>query len=244
MRAFELVTLLCLGLASSTYIPLWKPWTKLILTHHWPETFCTMEHCKEHYKYWTLHGLWPNIGIACNSSWKFNMSEIQDLKPDMDKYWPNLLHPTSAEFWKYEWHKHGTCAATSESLNSQHKYFSKALELYKMFDLTGVLTKAGIVPAEQNYQTDAIEAAIEKAFGAKPKIQCVHPSAKAEQVQQLGQIEICVNSDFKPIDCEKSEDDLWSRVNDVLLYRFRGVRGFSVCDLNMPVHYPLPMENF
>ncbi len=29
----------------------------------------------------------------------------------------------------------GTCAAKAESLNSQHKYFSKALELYQKFDL-------------------------------------------------------------------------------------------------------------
>lgn len=36
---------------------------------------------------------------------------------------------------KYEWHKHGTCAAKAESLNSQHKYFSKALELYHKLDL-------------------------------------------------------------------------------------------------------------
>jgi len=36
---------------------------------------------------------------------------------------------------KYEWQKHGTCAAKAESLNSEHKYFSKALELYHKFDL-------------------------------------------------------------------------------------------------------------
>ncbi len=36
---------------------------------------------------------------------------------------------------EYEWTKHGTCAAKAESLNSQHKYFSKALELYQKYDL-------------------------------------------------------------------------------------------------------------
>lgn len=38
-------------------------------------------------------------------------------------------------FRKYEWKKHGTCAAKASSLNSQHKYFSKALELYHTLDL-------------------------------------------------------------------------------------------------------------
>lgn len=41
---------------------------------------------------------------------------------------------------KYEWHKHGTCAAKAESLNSQHKYFSKALELYHKLDLSRCTT--------------------------------------------------------------------------------------------------------
>lgn len=41
---------------------------------------------------------------------------------------------------KYEWHKHGTCAARAESLNSQHKYFGKALELYHKMDLDGYRT--------------------------------------------------------------------------------------------------------
>lgn len=98
----------------------------------------------------------------------------QDLLPDMEKSWPDLLAPTSDKFWysfqiidlkrwyifdvvrlemmirnvvptrwvlcsfrKYEWFKHGTCAAQAASLNSQHKYFSKALELYHKVDLDG-----------------------------------------------------------------------------------------------------------
>lgn len=60
-----------------------------------------------------------------------------------------------------------------------------------------------------------------------------------EQIQQLGQIEICLNRDFKPIDCEKSVDDQWNRLNDVLFfYRFKGRSGFHVCDRDMPVKYP------
>uniref|UniRef100_A0A672NIH7 Ribonuclease T2 n=1 Tax=Sinocyclocheilus grahami TaxID=75366 RepID=A0A672NIH7_SINGR len=129
----------------------------------------------------------PNTGMRCNTSWHFNASLIEDLIPEMKKYWPDLGAPSSPQFWKYEWTKHGTCAAKAESLNSQHKYFSKALELYHKFNLTNF-------------------------YNVKTKIQCVHPG-KGGQVQILGQIEICVDRDFQLIDCEKSTEEIWS--NDI-----------------------------
>ncbi|XP_062375019.1 ribonuclease T2 [Sardina pilchardus] len=241
MKAIAFVTLLFLacGLATPFYL---KPWSEVTLTLHWPQTFCNMEHCSPHLDYWTLHGLWPNAGMNCNNTWKFNISEVQDLKADMEKYWPNLLHPTSIQFWSYEWHKHGTCAASVESLNSQHKYFSKALELYKRFDLTKTLKNAGIEPSEQNYQFDDIERCIWQHFGAQPKIQCVK-STKGENVQELGQVEICLNTDFMPVACKKSKEDLWSRVNELLLNRFSAPSPFQVCDFGTPVHYPMVKEN-
>lgn len=240
MKAFQLLTALCFlcSLVPSFVLSKHTEWTKLILTHHWPQSFCSLEHCQQHFKYWTLHGLWPNHGIHCMPQWKFNMTEIEDLRNEMDAYWPNLLHPTSEEFWKYEWYKHGTCATTVESLNSQHKYFSKALELYHKFDLTGVLAKASIVPGEDTYQAEDIENAIMEAYGGKPKIQCIHPTQKGDQVQQLGQIEICVDRDFALTSCEKSVDDVWNRINNVFPYRMRGQSGFSVCDQDIPISYP------
>ncbi|KAK7913671.1 hypothetical protein WMY93_013882 [Mugilogobius chulae] len=60
-------------------------WTKLILTHHWPTTFCGMEQCHSKIDSWTLHGLWPDNGNVCNSTWHFNVSLIEDLLPDMEK---------------------------------------------------------------------------------------------------------------------------------------------------------------
>ncbi|XP_063048174.1 ribonuclease T2 [Engraulis encrasicolus] len=245
MRTFEVVTLLCLVCGVSSY-SLWKPWRphkwhKLILTHHWPQTFCTMEHCKQHIDYWTIHGLWPDGGQFCNSTWHLNMNEIADLVPDMDKFWPNLIHPTKDEFWKYEWSKHGTCATSAESLDSQHKYFSKALELYKMFDLTGALQKGGIVPSDNSYKLDDIESTIVNAYGAKAKIQCHHGQydQNGESHQQLGQIEICLNEDFKPIDCErKTFEDVWNEANEIIPLKFYKPSGLSVCDYNDPVSYP------
>ncbi|KAG7270928.1 hypothetical protein CRUP_025679 [Coryphaenoides rupestris] len=51
----------------------------------------------------------------------------------------------------FEWLKHGTCAATVESLDSQHKYFSKTLELYHKLDLDSVLKKFNITPSAEYY---------------------------------------------------------------------------------------------
>ncbi|XP_061820225.1 ribonuclease T2 [Nerophis lumbriciformis] len=225
--------LLCLAVVSA--FPMLPPhlWTKIILTHHWPSTFCGMEHCHNNISFWTLHGLWPDKGNLCNSSWHFNSSEIEDLLPDMEKSWPDLLKPTSFAFWKYEWSKHGTCAAKAPSLDSQHKYFSKALELYHKLDLTSILQKFDIIPSENYYKFSQIEGVIENFYGVKPKIQCVHPS-KNSDAQTLGQIEICFNSDFSLVDCEKQlplEDQRFSKASI-----------FSVCEQDIPVYYP-PLRN-
>lgn len=239
--------LLCLAVALSSAFVISPPhmWTKLILTHHWPTTFCSMEHpaCHPNLSYWTLHGLWPDKGIDCNSSWHFNSSQIEDLLPDMKKSWPDLLNPSSAGFWKYEWHKHGTCAAKAASLNSQHKYFSKALELYHKVDLDSILKKFDITPSEKYYTLSQIEGVIENFYGVTPKIQCAHPSKNAD-VQVLGQIEICFDPDFTLLDCEKhlNKETIfkgdWD--NEIAVDK---VSGFNVCDHDRPVYYPPLQQN-
>ncbi|CAJ1048848.1 ribonuclease T2-like [Xyrichtys novacula] len=175
--------------------------------------------------------------MDCNSSWHFNSSQIEDLLPDMKRSWPDLLKPTSTEFWKYEWHKHGTCAAKADSLNSQHKYFSKALELYHKVDLDRVLRKFNITPSESYYKLSQIEDAIEKSYSIKPKIQCAFGSRR-DEVQILGQIELCFDTEFTLLDCERPfPDDTTSKGygNDVMDV---DRSGFSVCQHDMPVYYP------
>ncbi|NP_001290959.1 ribonuclease T2 precursor [Esox lucius] len=233
MKSWALVVLLCLGYGLLTSSLQARPmWSNLILTHHWPSTFCSVQHCHSTFDYWTLHGLWPNLGQECNSSWHFNETLIQDLLPDMNKSWPDLKKPGSSKFWKYEWQKHGTCAAKAESLNSQHKYFDKALELYHKLDLDGVLKSVNIVPSETYYMFDHIEGSLINLYKVKPKIQCNFP--EGENFQILGQIEICFNSDFQLDDCVHDETDT------VTLTDFLNVKGtgFRVCDHSKPVYYP------
>lgn len=231
--------LVCLAAAMTSAFVISPPhmWTKLILTQHWPNTFCSMEHCHPNISYWTLHGLWPDKGMDCNSSWHFNSSQIEDLLPDMQKNWPDLIKPLSSSFWKYEWHKHGTCAAKAESLNSQHKYFGKALELFHKLDLTSILQKFDINPSEKYYNFSQIEGAIENFYGIKPKIQCIHPTNV--DVQVLGQIEICFQPDFSLVDCEKqlTSETFTKRKGDSVRGADKAT-GFSVCDHDMPVYYP------
>ncbi|KAL6487535.1 hypothetical protein MHYP_G00041610 [Metynnis hypsauchen] len=236
MKSIAIFLVLGYVLVSSVDMYSRHDWTKLILTHHWPETFCTMEHCTANFSYWTLHGFWPNSGISCNSSWHFDPSLIEDLLPEMRKFWPDLLQPASTSFWKHEWQKHGTCAAKDEDLNSQHKYFSKALELYHKLDLDGALKKSQIVPCEKYYKLGDLEESIMRSYGVTPKIQCV--PGKGGQFQTVGQIEICVDKQFQLTNCEKTSKELQISDNEVLPFVLLSRSGFTVCDPSVPVYYP------
>ncbi|KAJ8359911.1 hypothetical protein SKAU_G00164360 [Synaphobranchus kaupii] len=225
---FALLFLGC-GLGALPYKLFMNEWSMLILTHHWPETFCNMVHCKTDIGYWTLHGLWTNKGDTCNSSWHFNASLIEDLMPQIRKWWPDLIHPVpspATAFWKHEWVKHGTCAAQSQPMNTEHKYFSKALELYNKLDLDGALRIHNIVPSETYYSLDDIEGAIISFYKVKPKIQCIHPATE-EPMQILGQIEICFDTEFTLVSCYKTEEDITSHPNNVLTFYPYGKTGID-----------------
>ncbi|XP_030052280.1 ribonuclease T2 [Microcaecilia unicolor] len=183
-------------------------WNKLILTHHWPVTVCKMNNnpCKDPPTFWTLHGLWPGREEMCNKSWPFKLNEIEDLLPEMFHLWPDVLHPNCSRLWKHEWQKHGTCAAELECMNSEHKYFSKTLELYKKYDLNSALLKFGIVPSTSYYQMKDIEAAIMNAYGVMPKIQCLPPD-HGKSTQILGQIEICFTKEIELRNCSEGESE-------------------------------------
>ncbi|KAG2467085.1 ribonuclease T2 [Polypterus senegalus] len=216
-------------------------WTKLILTHHWPHTFCTMEKtsCQtaDQFNYWTLHGFWPNKGGMCNHSWHFNVTNIEGLLPDMQRYWPDLLHPNSTLLWKHEWVKHGTCAAYLESINTQYKYFAKSLEMYKEINLDNTLLKFNIVPSEKTYSLKEIREAILNYYQVAPKIQCVLPS-QGEQVQLLGQIEICVDKQFQYTNCSEPAEDLPDSDIDIPAFELTAAAELHVCDESIAVLYP------
>ncbi|XP_055392157.1 ribonuclease T2 isoform X1 [Bubalus kerabau] len=224
------LALSCLGGAHG----LWRSddleWSKLIMVHHWPATVCqtshteerlprqkgskqeglreVASHCKDPPNYWTIHGLWPDKSEACNRSWPFNPKEIQDLLPDMKMYWPDLLHPSncSLRFWSHEWKKHGTCAAQLDALNSQRKYFGKSLDLYKALALTSMLQKLGIEPSTDHYyQVSDIRDALVTVYKVVPKVQCFLLE-KGQEVQLLGQVELCFSKDLQLQNCSHAAE--------------------------------------
>ncbi|XP_063773666.1 ribonuclease T2 [Pseudophryne corroboree] len=213
-------------------------WKKLILTHHWPVTVCKLAEvkCKNLPNYWTLHGLWPDKSQMCNNSWPFDCSEIQDILPEMNKCWPDLFHQNHSVFWKHEWQKHGTCAASLPCLNSQHNYFSKGLEMYSNVDLNSVLVKSGIKPSN-TYQMKEIEDAIVNVYGVVPKIQCLPPQQGGDP-QILGQIEICFSKDFKLINCTETSDEVLMTEDEPQINWKAYHEELHVCDNHINTFYP------
>lgn len=221
---------------SYTKVSRTQEWKKLVLTHHWPVSVCKMDDvaCQSPPNYWTLHGLWPDKSEMCNKSWHFNRSEIEDLLPDMNKFWPDVLHPNQSQLWKHEWQKHGTCAASLSCLDTQHKYFSTSLDLYKKTDLNSFLEKSGIVPSTKYYRVDDIRNAVHQVYGVMPKIQCF-PLQEQCDVQVLTQIEICFTKELQPRNCSEHGEEAmrsspvsWNSVKEEL----------GVCNETRPTYYP------
>ncbi|XP_077669453.1 ribonuclease T2 isoform X1 [Eretmochelys imbricata] len=215
-------------------------WKKLFLVHHWPVTVCKMSEndCKDPPQYWTIHGLWPDKVDECNRTWHFNVTEIKDLLPDMRHYWPDILHssPNRTQFWKHEWEKHGTCAATVEPLNSQKKYFGRTLDLYQKLDLNSCLLKVGIKPSSTYYQMTAIKEALTSVYGVTPKVQCLPPE-EGEEVQTIGQIEFCFTKDLELRNCTHSEAESYVMPNN---WHF-GPEELSVCNDTL-TYYPAQVQ--
>ncbi|XP_025900532.1 ribonuclease T2 [Nothoprocta perdicaria] len=216
-------------------------WDKLYLAHHWPVTVCKMSanDCEDPPEYWTIHGLWPNKVDDCNRTWHFNVTEIKDLMLDMRRYWPDVLHSSQnrTQFWKHEWDKHGTCAATLQILNSQKKYFGKALDLYKQVDLNSSLLKAGIKPGSTYYKMTALKEALTRAYGVTLKIQCLPPE-EGEKAQTIGQIEFCFTKNLELRNCTEPKGGSKGMQTGLQL----GTGELSVCNDTLPTYYPLQVQ--
>lgn len=158
---------------------------------------------------WTVHGLWPTEKTSqgpqfCNASshtLDFDPASLNPILGQLIKFWPNLYNDTELyNFWKHEWCKHGTCAITLDSINSELKYFQKGLELQKKFDLLRILSDAGIKPSDEaTYEFTEFLNGLMKGLGARPTISCVY--VKDTKTQYIAQIEFCISKDFDVIDC-------------------------------------------
>ncbi|XP_013780633.1 ribonuclease Oy-like [Limulus polyphemus] len=187
----------------------------LMFVQDWPPTVCLHSSkfvtCEVPSKKnnWVIHGLWPssyNLRIPrfCNSRNHFNLTEIQGLVSELENEWPNLyVRRKASSFWKYEWEKHGTCAAVMPYFNSQKKYFSMVLKLKIHYDLFKAFKEGGITPSrEQPYMLGNITNILKTWLKAKVVVKC--QTAKHFEYPVLHSIRMCMNMTFKLIDCPAS----------------------------------------
>ncbi|KAK2946936.1 putative Ribonuclease [Blattamonas nauphoetae] len=122
----------------------------------------------------TIHGLWPNFNASkypseCNSSYPFNMKEIEDL-PNLKRNWVSNVNPDEV-FYTHEWSKHGTCA--TDLLPTIRDYFTKTLELHEGLNLQEIFRRAGFEPSStKQYQKKAVAAALKAALGVDVLLEC------------------------------------------------------------------------
>ena len=79
-----------------------NPYTYYLFTKRWPAAECNQQvsKCVPNVPgRWLIHGLWPENS---NNTWpeycnmtSFNMTEVQSLKPELQRDWPNLLRDQS-----------------------------------------------------------------------------------------------------------------------------------------------------
>ncbi|KAL3696530.1 hypothetical protein R1sor_010606 [Riccia sorocarpa] len=175
----------------------------------WPGSYCDLKKAccyptlGKPASNFSIHGLWPNYDDGtypqnCDPSDTFDYSQIQDLIPQMNKYWGSLSCPSSdgTDFWSHEWEKHGTCSGGL----SQHEYFAKGLALIKSLNLLGSLQNAGVKPSSQaTYDVSTIQKALGSAIGFTPGVEC---NTAANKNNQLYQVYICVDKDAETfIEC-------------------------------------------
>ncbi|XP_065060746.1 ribonuclease Oy-like [Rhopilema esculentum] len=191
-----------------------KQWDHIIFTQQWPESAC--EHVNASGQHsceipsstnaWAVHGIWPSMGDTkgpnyCNESWSFDPSKIQGILSELKAEWPNLYTDTELySFWEHEWVKHGTCAASLDSLRGEMKYFSTGLSLHKKYDVMGTLAKRGISPSRsKTYDLTDVVGVLQDEFGYSVCIGCVY---NQDIGQMLYQMYICLDKSLSMIDCQ------------------------------------------
>lgn len=91
---------------------------------------------------YTIHGIWPQYDEKHWPSFckvvKFDIKQLDSIKHKLIQYWelPKDHDKLEEELYKHEYKKHGSCMATTMS---ELEYFSKAIELYEKYVLSGKL---------------------------------------------------------------------------------------------------------
>jgi len=185
----------------------------LIFTQHWPYTTCLDWEEKRHGSCseignptWSVHGLWPTqfhriAPSFCNSSWPFDVAVLDDIRGDMDTYWPDIeIRDAPNSLWDHEWSKHGTCAVGQvDGVTSEKEYFRTGCRLAKENPVSDWLTKAGISPSDNKRQPlSAVWNAVLAGAGTRPHIDC----EKIDGQVYIKEVKVCFNKKLERVDCD------------------------------------------
>jgi ribonuclease I len=92
--------------------------------------------------HYTIHGLWVDYSDGTYPSFckdiEFDIKQLDPIKEKLMKYWelPKDHDKLEEHLYKHEYRKHGSCMFTHMT---ELEYFSKAIELYEKYVLSGKL---------------------------------------------------------------------------------------------------------
>uniref|UniRef100_A0A7I5ECN9 Ribonuclease T(2) n=1 Tax=Haemonchus contortus TaxID=6289 RepID=A0A7I5ECN9_HAECO len=160
---------------------------------------------------WSIHGLWPNFKNGsypqfCDGSpRKFDSDLIKSIEGRLLRMWPNLYPAKTAHsFWKHEWEKHGTCSQNHKNLSSELLYFRTTMAIDTEYSVGSALERAGIIPRSEPYHLEDIRDGLMKelSHGMHVQLNCL-TDKKTRQIL-LGDVRMCIDKSFQPIDCPRS----------------------------------------
>ncbi|XP_070577132.1 ribonuclease Oy-like [Ptychodera flava] len=222
--SFSMVIAVICGACITVSLKSESEWDYFVFAQQWPQTLCDSTDWqvpKEHncsipkaVTAWTVHGLWPTKSGTegpnnCNSSWPFNLSEIKDIQPQMEVYWPNLFTDSKLEsFWEHEWDKHGTCGTDLEAIDTEYKFFSAGLKLYHKLDFLKALSSNGIAPSlTKSYSYNDVMKAFTNTFGSPAELTCYYNHTT--QTSYLQQVSLCITKEFEVFDCKMANHSFY-----------------------------------
>jgi len=185
----------------------------LIFTQHWPYTTCLDWEEKRHGSCskidrpaWSVHGLWPTqfhkiAPSFCNTSWPFDVNVLEEIRGDMDTYWPDIeLRDVPNSLWDHEWSKHGTCAVGQvDGVSSEEQYFHTGCRLARENPVSDWLTEAGISPSDTHRQPlKGVWQAVIAGAGSRPHIDC----EKIDGQVYIKEVKVCYNKNLVRVDCD------------------------------------------
>ncbi|KAK6029535.1 ribonuclease, T2 family [Ostertagia ostertagi] len=147
----------------------------------------------------------PSFKFCDGSPRKFDSKLIESIEQTLLKMWPNLYPAKTAHsFWKHEWEKHGTCAQNHHNLSSELLYFNTTMAIDALYSVQGALKRAEIVPRSEPYQLEDIRDALgeELSNGFHVQLHCL--TDKKTRQTLLGDVRMCIDKSFQPIDCPRS----------------------------------------